>query len=125
MGGLSPRRGLSFFPPPEDGGDLGKAATSPPSPEKFVAHVRYGPRDTSIALADLADVFAIPFATRIPRENDTRLGRPPLKNLTGAQMQLLRRERRKARRNFKGLAEKYVVSIWTAFQQCKRAARER
>jgi DNA invertase Pin-like site-specific DNA recombinase len=50
-----------------------------------------------------------------------RLGRPPLKNLTVLEMQRLRRERRRSRTSFKELAEKYGVSVWTAFQLCKRA----
>jgi DNA invertase Pin-like site-specific DNA recombinase len=53
-----------------------------------------------------------------------RLGRPPLKNLTLVEMQRLRRKRRISRMSFKGLAEKYGVSVWTAFHLCKRAARE-
>jgi len=61
---------------------------------------------------------------RNAKARGTRLGRPPLKNLTGAEMQQLRRERRKSIMSFKGLAEKYGVSVWTAFQLCKRAARE-
>jgi len=39
-------------------------------------------------------------------------------------MQLLRRERRKSRTTFKGLAQNYRVSVWTAFQLCQRVARE-
>lgn len=50
-----------------------------------------------------------------------RLGRPPLKDLTVAEMQRLRRERRRLRMSFKELAEKYGVSVWTAFQLGKRA----
>jgi DNA invertase Pin-like site-specific DNA recombinase len=50
----------------------------------------------------------------------TRLGRPPLKNLTALEMQKLRRERQTSRISFKELAEKYGVSVWTAFQLCKR-----
>jgi len=53
-----------------------------------------------------------------------RLGRPPLEDLSVAEMQRLRRERLKSRISFKGLAEKYGVSVWIAFQLCKRAARE-
>jgi DNA invertase Pin-like site-specific DNA recombinase len=50
-----------------------------------------------------------------------RLGRPPLKDLTVLEMQRLRSERRRLRSSFKELAEKYGVSVWTAFQLCKRA----
>jgi DNA invertase Pin-like site-specific DNA recombinase len=49
-----------------------------------------------------------------------RLGRPPLKDLSVTETQRLRRERRRSRISFKELAEKYGVSIWTAFQLCKR-----
>jgi DNA invertase Pin-like site-specific DNA recombinase len=49
-----------------------------------------------------------------------RLGRPPLKDLTVAEMQRLRRERRRSRTSFKELAKTYGVSVWTAFQICKR-----
>src|SRR5580658_6574953 len=48
-----------------------------------------------------------------------RLGRPPLKDLTAAEIRRLRRERRRLRMSFKELAEKYGVSVWTAFQLCK------
>jgi DNA invertase Pin-like site-specific DNA recombinase len=49
-----------------------------------------------------------------------RLGRPSLKVLTVTETQRLRRERRRSRISFKALAEKYGVSVWTAFQLCKR-----
>jgi DNA invertase Pin-like site-specific DNA recombinase len=62
---------------------------------------------------------------RNAKARGTRLGRPPLKNLTVVEMQRLRRERRGSKMSFKGLAEKYGVSVWTAFQLCKRAAREK
>jgi DNA invertase Pin-like site-specific DNA recombinase len=54
----------------------------------------------------------------------TRLGRPPLKDHTVADMQRLRRERRRSRTSFKELAKSYGGWVWTAFQLCKRAARE-
>ena len=57
---------------------------------------------------------------RNAKARGTRLGRPPLKDLTMAEMQRLRRERRRSRTSFKGLAEKYGVSVWTAFQLCKK-----
>jgi hypothetical protein len=47
-------RCLSFFPPPAEDGDLGKGATSPPSPEKFVAHIRHRSKNTSVALAEFS-----------------------------------------------------------------------
>jgi DNA invertase Pin-like site-specific DNA recombinase len=58
---------------------------------------------------------------RNAKAQGTRLGRPPLKDLTALEMQRLRRERRRSRISFKELAEKYGVSVWTAFQLCKRA----
>jgi DNA invertase Pin-like site-specific DNA recombinase len=61
---------------------------------------------------------------RNAKTRGTRLGRPPLKDLTVAEMQRLRRERRRSRTSFKELAKTYGVSVWTAFQLCKRAARD-
>src|ERR1700723_2534767 len=61
---------------------------------------------------------------RNAKARGTRLGRPPLKDLSVTVTQRLRRERRRSRTSFKGLAEKYGVSVWTAFQLCQRAARE-
>jgi DNA invertase Pin-like site-specific DNA recombinase len=58
---------------------------------------------------------------RNAKARGTRLGRPPLKNLTVLEMQRLRSERQRSRISFKELAEKYGVSVWTAFQLCKRA----
>jgi DNA invertase Pin-like site-specific DNA recombinase len=61
---------------------------------------------------------------RNAKARGTRLGRPPLKNLSVTETQQLRRERRRSRTSFKALAEKYGVSVWTAFQLCKRASCE-
>jgi DNA invertase Pin-like site-specific DNA recombinase len=58
---------------------------------------------------------------RNAKAQGTRLGRPPLKDLSVAETQRLRRERRRSRTSYKALAEKYGVSVWTAFQLCKRA----
>jgi DNA invertase Pin-like site-specific DNA recombinase len=58
---------------------------------------------------------------RNAKARGTRLGRPPLKDLTAAEMRRLRRERRRSRTSFKKLAKTYGVSVWTAFQLCKRA----
>jgi DNA invertase Pin-like site-specific DNA recombinase len=58
---------------------------------------------------------------RNAKARGTRLGRPPLKDLSLMETQRLRRERRRSRISFKELAEKYGVSVWTAFQLCKRA----
>jgi DNA invertase Pin-like site-specific DNA recombinase len=51
-----------------------------------------------------------------------RLGRPPLKELTTADVRQLRRDRRRSRLSFKELASKHGVSTWTAFQLCKTKA---
>jgi DNA invertase Pin-like site-specific DNA recombinase len=56
---------------------------------------------------------------RNAKARGTRLGRPPLKDLSVMETQRLRRERRQSRTSFQGLAEKYGVSVWTAFQLCK------
>ena len=52
-----------------------------------------------------------------------RLGRPPLRELSVAEIRQLRHERRHARTSFNLLAQKYGVSVWTAFQVCKRGLR--
>lgn len=49
-----------------------------------------------------------------------RLGRPPLKELSAEQVQQLRRDRRRRRMTFSLLAKRYGVSVWSAFQICKR-----
>jgi DNA invertase Pin-like site-specific DNA recombinase len=61
---------------------------------------------------------------RNAKARGTRLGRPPLKDLSVTEIQRLRRERRRSRVSFKERATKYGVSVWTAFQLCKRAGRE-
>jgi DNA invertase Pin-like site-specific DNA recombinase len=58
---------------------------------------------------------------RNAKARGTRLGRPSLKVLTVTETQRLRKERRRSRISFKELAEKYRISVWTAFQLCKRA----
>jgi DNA invertase Pin-like site-specific DNA recombinase len=50
-----------------------------------------------------------------------RLGRPPLKVLSKAELHDLRNERRTSKTSFKELAEKFGISVWTAFQMCKTA----
>ncbi len=57
---------------------------------------------------------------RNAKANGTRLGRPPLKELTVAEIRQLRRDRRWARTSFRLPAQRYGVSVWTAFQLCKR-----
>jgi DNA invertase Pin-like site-specific DNA recombinase len=61
---------------------------------------------------------------RNAKARGARLGRPPLKDLSVAETQRLRQERRRSRMSFKELAEKYGVSVWTAFQLCKSASSE-
>jgi DNA invertase Pin-like site-specific DNA recombinase len=56
---------------------------------------------------------------RNAKARSTRLGRPSLKVLSEAETQRLRVEGRRSRISFKELAEKYGVSVWTAFQLCK------
>jgi DNA invertase Pin-like site-specific DNA recombinase len=51
-----------------------------------------------------------------------RLGRPPLRDLSSGQIRRLRRDRRRSGVSFKGLAHRYGVSVWTAFQLCKGKA---
>lgn len=56
---------------------------------------------------------------RNARAKGKRLGRPPLRELTEAEIRQLRRDRRRARVSFGTLAKRYGVSVWTAFQLCK------
>src|SRR5215469_12863498 len=53
---------------------------------------------------------------RNAKANGTRLGRPPLKVLSVADIRQLRRDRRRTRTSFSVLAKRYGVSVWTAFQ---------
>jgi DNA invertase Pin-like site-specific DNA recombinase len=55
---------------------------------------------------------------RNAKANGKRLGRPPLRQLGSAEIQRLRRERRKGV-SFKKLAQNYGTSIFTAFRLCK------
>jgi DNA invertase Pin-like site-specific DNA recombinase len=58
---------------------------------------------------------------RNARAKGKRLGRPPLKVLSAAELQQLRRERRRLRTSFKKLARKYGISVWSAFELCQGA----
>jgi len=58
---------------------------------------------------------------RNAKARGTRLGRPPPKELGVVETQRLRAERRRSRTSFKELAKTYGVSVWTAFQLCKKA----
>jgi DNA invertase Pin-like site-specific DNA recombinase len=57
---------------------------------------------------------------RNAKANGKRLGRPPLRELSAAEIRRLRRERRRGA-SFKSLAQRYQVSVWSAFQLCKKA----
>ena len=48
-----------------------------------------------------------------------RLGRPPLRELSTAEIRQLRRDRKRTRTSFSVLAKRYGVSVWTAFRLCK------
>jgi DNA invertase Pin-like site-specific DNA recombinase len=50
-----------------------------------------------------------------------RLGRPPLRKLTAGLVTQVKRDRRRGRMSFKQLAQKHGVSVWTAFQLCRKA----
>lgn len=50
-----------------------------------------------------------------------RLGRPPLRQLTRTEIQMMRLERRKKRTPYGILAKRYGVSVWSCFYLCKRA----
>jgi DNA invertase Pin-like site-specific DNA recombinase len=56
---------------------------------------------------------------RNARAHGVKLGRPPLRVLSIAEVQQLRRERKKTGESFKGLAQRYGISVWTAFHLCK------
>ena len=57
---------------------------------------------------------------RNAKAKGTRLGRPPKREISAPEIQLLRRDRRRGA-SFKQLAQNHGVSVWTAFQLCKRA----
>lgn len=59
---------------------------------------------------------------RNAKANGVRLGRKPLRVLSIAEVQQLRRERKKTGESFKGLAQRYGISVWTAFHLCKSKA---
>ena len=57
---------------------------------------------------------------RNARAHGKKLGRPPLRELSVADIRQLRQDRRRGA-SFKGLAHDHGVSVWTAFHLCKRA----
>jgi DNA invertase Pin-like site-specific DNA recombinase len=50
-----------------------------------------------------------------------KLGRPALRELSVADVRRLRRDRRRGM-SFKQLAESHGISVWTAFEKCKKAS---
>jgi DNA invertase Pin-like site-specific DNA recombinase len=58
---------------------------------------------------------------RNARANGKRLGRPPLRELTAGLVTQVKHDRRRGRMSFKRLAQKHGVSVWTAFQLCRKA----
>jgi len=56
---------------------------------------------------------------RNARARGKRLGRPPLRELTATDIRRLRRDRRRGV-SFKQLARDHGISVWTAFEKCKR-----
>jgi DNA invertase Pin-like site-specific DNA recombinase len=58
---------------------------------------------------------------RNARAKGKRLGRPPLRELTAGLVTQVKRDRRRKRMSFKRLAQKHGVSVWTAFQLCRKA----
>lgn len=58
---------------------------------------------------------------RNAKSKGTRLGRPPLKSLTVEEVRHLRRDRRRTKTSFKDLAAKFGISVWSAFELCKKA----
>ncbi len=59
---------------------------------------------------------------RNAKANGVKLGRPPLREISATEVQQLRKDRRKTGESFKGLAHRYGISVWTAFQLCKSKA---
>jgi putative DNA-invertase from lambdoid prophage Rac len=59
---------------------------------------------------------------RNARAKGIRLGRPSLRKLSDADINLLRRDRRRGM-SFRKIANVHAISLWTAFEPCKRAAR--
>jgi DNA invertase Pin-like site-specific DNA recombinase len=54
------------------------------------------------------------------RRQGKKLGRPPLRQLTVAEVAKLRKERTRTKTPFRMLAMKYGVSVFTAYALCKR-----
>jgi DNA invertase Pin-like site-specific DNA recombinase len=56
---------------------------------------------------------------RNARAKGVRLGRPPLRELSLADIKKIKNDRRRGM-HFKALAQRHGTSVWTAFQLCKR-----
>jgi DNA invertase Pin-like site-specific DNA recombinase len=56
---------------------------------------------------------------RNAKSKGKRLGRPPLRELSCSDVQRLRRDRRDGV-SFKRLSQKHGISVWTAFQLCRK-----
>jgi DNA invertase Pin-like site-specific DNA recombinase len=54
------------------------------------------------------------------RKEGKKLGRPPLRRLTGAEIAKLRKERIRTKAPFRKLAVKYGISVFTAHKHCVR-----
>jgi DNA invertase Pin-like site-specific DNA recombinase len=54
------------------------------------------------------------------RRQGKKLGRPPLRRLTGEEVAKLRRERVRAKAPIRKLATKYKISVWSAHRLCTR-----
>jgi DNA invertase Pin-like site-specific DNA recombinase len=57
---------------------------------------------------------------RNARAKGVRLGRPPLRELSLADIKKIKNDRRRGM-HFKALAQRHGTSVWTAFQLCKRS----
>jgi DNA invertase Pin-like site-specific DNA recombinase len=52
------------------------------------------------------------------RANGKILGRPPMRTMTHKEVAALRRQRRNQRVPFRELAQKFGISVWTAYKTC-------
>ena len=95
-------------------------------------HHDFGPNEASIlnrmVLGSVAELERSLIGERVKaglrnaKANGVRLGRPSLREISAAEIQQLRRDRRKSGESFKALAQRYGISVWTAFHLCKSKA---
>jgi DNA invertase Pin-like site-specific DNA recombinase len=52
-----------------------------------------------------------------------RLGRPPIKQLSQTEIQMMQLERRKKQTPYAVLARKFGTTVWTCFYACQKAAK--